>query len=101
MRATSLVQLSGRNSRKPTMTGTSPEASVSDTSVWQLAFLPSTEAYSGATPIKWRPFLGKGRIVNDQPSVVPADHPVGFGKQRSLQRGFVPDAAGNKMMQPS
>src|SRR5215204_4950930 len=35
-----LVQLSGRNNRNASMTGTSPRASVSDTSVWQLAVLP-------------------------------------------------------------
>jgi len=40
----------GRDRRKPTMTGTSPDASVVDTSVRQLAFLPSAEAYCGATP---------------------------------------------------
>src|SRR5262249_4388000 len=43
-RARLLVQLSGRNSRNASMTGTSPRASVSDTSVWQLAVLPSAEA---------------------------------------------------------
>ena len=46
----SLVQLSGRNRRKPTGTGTSFRASVTDTSVWQFALLPSIEAYCGATP---------------------------------------------------
>ncbi|MNE75140.1 hypothetical protein D3C80_1712700 [compost metagenome] len=45
-----LVQLSGKNSRKPTGTGTSSRANVSDTNVWQLARLPSIEAYCGATP---------------------------------------------------
>lgn len=40
----------GRNSRRLTMTGTSPEASVSDTKIWQLAFLPKAEAYCRATP---------------------------------------------------
>lgn len=35
-RAASDVQLSDRNNRNPTMTDASPEASVSDTSVWQL-----------------------------------------------------------------
>jgi hypothetical protein len=40
------------------MTGTSPEASVTDTSVWQFAFLPSTVAYCGATPTEALPFLG-------------------------------------------
>lgn len=45
-----LVQLPGRNRRRATITGTSPRASVSDTNVWQLAFLPSAEAYCEATP---------------------------------------------------
>lgn len=57
-RAGSLVQLSGRKSRKPTITGTSLNANVNDTRVWQLAFLPSTEAYCGATPTERLPFFG-------------------------------------------
>src|SRR5205807_5329665 len=40
------------------MTGTSPRASVSDTKVWQLAVLPSAEAYCAATPTECVPFLG-------------------------------------------
>ena len=40
------VQVSGRNSARPTATETSPRASVSDTSVWQLAVLPSVVAYA-------------------------------------------------------
>ena len=42
-RTGSLVQLSGRKRRNATITGTSPRASVSDTSVWQLAVLPRAE----------------------------------------------------------
>src|SRR5262245_65187154 len=57
-RARLLVQLSGRNSRKASMTGTSPRASVSDTRVWQLAVFPSAEAYCAATPTECVPFLG-------------------------------------------
>src|SRR5262249_27595442 len=53
-----LVQLSGRNNRNASMTGTSPRASVSDTRVWQLAVLPSAEAYCAATPTECVPFLG-------------------------------------------
>src|SRR6202046_5568026 len=49
-RRRSLTQLSGRKSRNATITGTSPRASVSDTRVWQLAVLPSAEAYCAATP---------------------------------------------------
>lgn len=55
----SAVQLSGRNRRRASGTGTSPEAKVSDTSVWQLAFLPNMEAYCGATPTEAVPFFGK------------------------------------------
>ena len=58
IRPASLVQLSGRNRRKPIITGTSSRASVSDTSVWQLAVLPSAEAYCGATPTECVPFFG-------------------------------------------
>src|SRR6202035_3329492 len=57
-RARSLVQLSGRKRRNATITGTSSQASVSDTSVWQLAFLPSAEAYCEATPTECLPFFG-------------------------------------------
>src|SRR5262249_45623399 len=54
----SLVQLSGRKRRNATITGTSPRASVSDTRVWQLEFLPSAEAYCEATPTECLPFFG-------------------------------------------
>src|SRR5258705_1453394 len=57
-RARSLVQLSGRKRRSATVTGTSPRASVSDTSVWQLAVLPNAEAYCAATPTECLPFFG-------------------------------------------
>src|SRR5205823_13668237 len=57
-RARLLVQLSGRNNRNASMAGTSPRASVSDTSVWQLAVLPSAEAYCAVTPTECVPFLG-------------------------------------------
>src|SRR4029077_17007153 len=57
-RARSRVQLSGRKRRNATITGTSSRASVSDTSVWQLAFLPSAEAYCQATPTECLPFFG-------------------------------------------
>src|SRR5580692_6082041 len=57
-RARLLVQLSGRNSRNASITGTSLRANVSDTMVWQFAVLPSAEAYCGATPTECVPFLG-------------------------------------------
>jgi hypothetical protein len=53
----SSVQLSGRNGRNDSMTGTAPRANVSDTKVWQLAILPSVEQYCGATPTECLPFL--------------------------------------------
>jgi len=45
-----LVAGSEIRDRAMIITGTSPDASVVATSVWQLAFLPSAEAYCGATP---------------------------------------------------
>src|SRR5438477_2880723 len=54
----SLVQFSGRKRRRATATGTSPRASVSDTSVWQLAVLPNAEAYCALTPTECLPFFG-------------------------------------------
>ena len=58
MRSGSSVQVSGRKSRSPTITGTSREASVTETSDWQLDVLPSEEAYCGATPTECCPFFG-------------------------------------------
>ena len=50
--------ISGRNSRRPTITGTSPRASVSDTKVWQMAAWPKADADCGATPTECVPFFG-------------------------------------------
>ena len=57
-RPRSFVQFSGRKRRNATITGTSPRASVSETSVWQLAVLPRAEAYCAATPTECFPFFG-------------------------------------------
>src|ERR1700674_1501574 len=65
-RARSLVQLSGRNSRRAIMTGTSSRASVSDTRVWQFEVLPSAEAYCGSDTDRMRAFLGKRGVVDHQ-----------------------------------
>jgi hypothetical protein len=65
MRFGSSVQLSGRNSRRPTITGTSREASVTETSDGQLAALPSAEAYWGATPTELCPFFGNAVAVEN------------------------------------
>ena len=93
-RTGSLVQLSGRNRRRPTVTGTSPRASVSETSVWQLAFLPSDEAYCGATPTECLPFFGSAvssmmrkasrRPPGDRPR--PAEPPPAAPCPRSRRR---------------
>src|SRR3974390_1063240 len=82
----SFVQFSGRKRRNATITGTSPRASVSDTSVWQLAVLPKAEAYCGATPTECWPFFGT------------AAEPVCLNKQFRLQRRCVPDARRDKMV---
>src|SRR6266581_1803215 len=44
--------------RAEPITGISPRASVSDTNVWQLAVLPSAEAYCAPTPTECLPFFG-------------------------------------------
>lgn len=53
--AIAAVQRSGRTSRSAIITGTSPDASVTDARVWQLAFLPGADAYCGAIPAEARP----------------------------------------------
>src|ERR1700746_1747796 len=81
-RARLLVQLSGRNSRNVSMTGTKPRASVSDTRVWQLAVLPNAEAYCAATPTEWVPFLtiavSSITSTNHQHRIAAVDEPIGF-----------------------
>src|SRR3954471_19662319 len=54
-RVASPPQSSGRNSRRPTPTGTSLRARVRETSDWQLARLPSWPQYWRLTPTEWRP----------------------------------------------
>src|SRR3954470_8456926 len=58
-RSASSVQTDGRNSRSPTGSGTSPRASVSETSTWQFATLPNSPQYCRATPTESSPFLGR------------------------------------------
>jgi hypothetical protein len=45
-----------------------------------------------------RALLRQGRIVDDQPSVGAADHPVSFDKESLFQRRGVPDSAGDEVM---
>ena len=99
IRSASPVQLSGRNRRKPIITGTSSRASVSDTSVWQLAVLPSAEAYCGATPTECEPFFGGAVSSKRRKGCASADQLVRLDRKFLFQQRFVPDAARNEMMQ--
>src|SRR5271168_4034419 len=99
IRSAASVQLCGRNRRRPIMTGTSSRASVSDTSVWQLAVLPSAEAYCGATPTECDPFFRQRRVVDDKDCAGASDQFIRLNSEFLLQRRFVPDAARNEMMQ--
>ena len=80
-------------------TGTSPPASVSDTRVWQLAVLPSAEAYCAATPTECAcpssapPYR---RLPTRRRCHQRADP---LNEQLCLQWRRVPDASRNKMMQ--
>ena len=51
--------------------GISFRASVSDTSVWQLAVLPSAEAYCGATPTECDPFFGSAVSSTTRTALAP------------------------------
>src|SRR5262249_3521008 len=90
-RARLLVQLSGRNNRNASMTGTSSRASVSDTRVWQLEVLPSAEAYCAATPTECVPF-------NHQHGIAAADQPIRLDKQFCFHRRCIPDPGGNEVV---
>src|SRR5262245_13683247 len=83
-RARFLVELSGRNNRKASMIGTSPRPSVSYTSVWELAVLPSAEAYSVATTHRMRALLGDRGVVDHQHCIAAADEPIRLDKQLCL-----------------
>ena len=77
-----LVQLSGRNNRNASMTGTSPRASVSDTRVWQLEVsrivgvqleIALYEFYEGQLPLQ-----ESLRLMNDLGSVPAIIDPTGY-----------------------
>ena len=74
-----LVQLSGRNSRNASNTGTSRDANVCDTSFWHLAFFP-TPRHMERDAHRVTPLLGPLGIVDDQSGIVPIHRPVGCGK---------------------
>ena len=78
----SLVQLSGRNNRNASTTGTSPRASVSDTRVWQLEVsrivgvqleIALYEFYEGQLPLQ-----ESLRLMNDLGSVPAIIDPTGY-----------------------
>src|SRR5215467_9870509 len=94
-RAGLLVQLSGRNSRNASITGTSPRASVSDTRVWQLAVLLSAEAWGYSH--RMRALLGY-RSVDHQHGIA-ADELIRLNQQFCLQRPGIPDPGGNEVVQ--
>src|SRR6516165_6951464 len=94
-----LVQLSGRNNRNASTTGTSPRASVSDTRVWQFAVLPSADAYCGATPTACVPFLGIAVSSITSTAFAAADQPVCLDKEFGFHRRCVPDPGRNEVMQ--
>src|SRR5882757_9521469 len=98
-RARSLVQLSGRKRRSATVTGTSPRASVSDASVWQLAVLPNAEAYCAATPTECLPFFGIDVSSITNTASLRADELISLDEKFCLQRSLLPDASSNKMVQ--
>jgi len=91
------VQLSGRNSGNASTIGTSPRASVSDTRVWQLAVLPSAEAYCAATPTECAPFLGIA--VSSITSTASRPLPICLNKQFYLHRPCIPDPGRNEVVQ--
>jgi len=100
MRSGSLVHSSGRKSRSPTITGTSRDANVTETRDWQLAVLPSDEAYCGATPTEWVALLGQRRIVDHKETRLVADQAIRRLHQRCLDRGPVPNTGRDEMVQP-
>src|SRR3954451_4006051 len=79
-RAGSDVQPSGKNRRKATGTGTSPDDSVSETSVWQLALTAlrsSTQCGGvlGRDTDRGAALLRQRRVIDDAAGVSPADQP--------------------------
>src|SRR3954465_13893705 len=113
-RSGSRVHSSGRNSRSPTGAGTSPPASVSETSAWQLARLPSWPQYCRATPTESVPFFGRAvsSITNTASGPPtrrsacsastrprPPPPPAALLGQPPPQRRVVPSRAGDEVLQ--
>ncbi|CAO4177892.1 hypothetical protein AFFFEF_03084 [Methylorubrum extorquens] len=98
MRSRSPDQTSGRNSRKLICNGDLTAASVSETSVWQLAFLPSVVAYCVATATSLT-LLRQRRVIDHEDRVWPTNQSAGLRDERLLQRSCVPDPFGDEVVQ--
>src|SRR3954452_4139126 len=99
-RPASAHQSSGRNSRRPTPTGTSALARVSETSDWQFARLPSWPQYWRLTPTEWRPCLASAvSSTTSTASGPPARQPVGGPHQLVLQGLRRPGRGGDEVVQ--
>ena len=72
------------------ITGTSPDANVTDTSDWLFEVLPSEDAYCGATPHRVASLLRQRRIIDYQKGVLAADQAVRFREQSRRQRRRCP-----------
>src|SRR3954462_10856523 len=81
------------------MTGTSPRATVSDTRVWQLAVLPSAEAYCGATPPECVPFLAIAVSSITSTASLPPTSPVRLNTHFPLHRRRIPHPGCNEVVQ--
>ncbi len=91
-------QVSGRKSRSPTVTGTSREARVTETSDWRLYVLPSAEANCGATPTECCPFFGSAvSSMTRKPARSPTRRSAYFQKGR-LERSVVPHPCRDEMI---
>ncbi len=80
-------------------TGTSSWASVSETRVWQFAFLPSAEAYCGATPTECWPFFGRAVSSMTSTASGPPTSRSAWASEFVLERTGIPDPARYEMMQ--
>src|SRR6202161_2976123 len=98
MRSGSSVQLSGRNSRRPTITGTSRDANVNETSDWQLAGLPERRGILRRDADRMLALFRQCRVVDDQPSLGAPNQPVAFSERALLKRRGIPHAAGDEVM---
>src|SRR4051794_28160452 len=98
-RAASAARSSGRNSRRPTPTGTSAPARVSETSDWQVRPLPELAAVLPLHADRVAPLPHERGVVHDQHRVRPAHQPVGGPHQLVLERRGGPGRGGDEVVQ--